>query len=218
MNGVHDMGGMEGMGALHVEKNEPVFHAAWEGRAFAIAREVQASGKLRVGLRPAIESIPAPEYLRMSYYEIWLTMIIERMVASGLVTREEIETGKATPGSPRSTPPLTAAEVPAWIAKGAPTRRDAKVAPFFKVGERVRARNLNPSMHTRLPRYARAKSGTIERDYGVFAFPDTNVYRLGEKLQHVYSVRFFARELWGNRAAPQDTVYIDMWDDYLEPA
>jgi nitrile hydratase len=72
--------------------------------------------------------------------------------------------------------------------------------------------------HTRLPRYARGKSGTIERDHGVFVFPDTDAHFLGEKPQHVYSVRFLARELWGEQAKPKDTVYIAMWDDYLEPA
>ena len=93
------------------------------------------------------------------------------------------------------------------------------MAPIkFGVGQSVRARNINPPTHTRLPRYARGKIGTIERDYGVFVFPDTNAYFLGEKPQHLYSVRFSARELWGEQAKPQDAVYINMWDDYLEPA
>ena len=77
---------------------------------------------------------------------------------------------------------------------------------------------MNPVGHTRLVRYARGKNGTIHMDHGVFLFPDTNALFLGEKPQHVYSVRFAARELWGEQAAPQDSVYIDMWDDYLEPA
>ena len=92
------------------------------------------------------------------------------------------------------------------------------MAPRFAVGQQVRARNINPLGHTRLPRYARAKTGVIDRDHGVFVFPDTNAHFLGEKPQHVYSVRFSARELWGDQAKPQDTVYLDMWDDYLEPA
>jgi nitrile hydratase len=92
------------------------------------------------------------------------------------------------------------------------------VAPRFQAGQRVRARNINPVGHTRLPRYARGKLGTIDRDYGVFVFPDTNAQFLGENPQHVYAVRFSARELWGEQAKLQDTVYISMWDDYLEPA
>ena len=82
----------------------------------------------------------------------------------------------------------------------------------------VRTRNINPVGHTRLPRYARAKSGVIDRDHGIFVFPDTAAHDLGEKPQHVYSVRFAARELWGDQAKPQDSVYLDLWDDYLERA
>jgi nitrile hydratase subunit beta len=104
------------------------------------------------------------------------------------------------------------------LALGVVSGRDVPAAPHFKVGEQVRARNINPTGHTRLPRYARGKLGTIERDHGVFVFPDTNAQFLGEKPQHVYSVRFAARELWGEQAAPRDTVNLDLWDDYLEPA
>jgi nitrile hydratase len=108
--------------------------------------------------------------------------------------------------------------VPVTLGRGGPARRDAAVAPRFKVKQRVRARNIHPAGHTRLPRYARGKLGTIIRDHGVFVFPDTNALFQGEKPQHVYSVRFAARELWGEQASPRDAVYIDMWDDYLERA
>ena len=89
---------------------------------------------------------------------------------------------------------------------------------MFKVGQRVRARNINPVGHTRLPRYVRGKTGTVIRDHGVYVFPDTNAHAQGEKRQHVYSVRFTARELWGADASPRDSVHLDMWDDYLERA
>jgi nitrile hydratase len=104
------------------------------------------------------------------------------------------------------------------LRTGGPASRDVPVTPSFKVGQLVRARNINPTGHTRLPRYARGKLGTIHLDHGVYVFPDTNAHFLGEKPQHVYSVRFAARELWGEQAAPQDSVYVDMWDDYLESA
>jgi hypothetical protein len=87
MNGIHDMGGMEDMGPIEYEKNEPVFHALWEGRVLAMARSIGRTGKFRLGLRPPIENIPARQYLQMSYYELWLTSLIERLVASDLVTR-----------------------------------------------------------------------------------------------------------------------------------
>jgi hypothetical protein len=108
--------------------------------------------------------------------------------------------------------------VPAFIAAGTPDSRDVAVAPKFQAGQRVRARNFNPPTHTRLPRYARGRLGIVERDYGVFVFPDSNAQRLGERPQHLYSVRFAARELWGDQAKPQDSVVVAMWDDYLELA
>jgi nitrile hydratase len=113
---------------------------------------------------------------------------------------------------------LTVEKAQALIAKGVPTKRNLTIDPRFQAGQHIRTRNLNPSGHTRLPRYARAKSGIIERDHGVFVFPDTNAVFLGENPQHLYSVRFSARELWGEQAPPKDSVYLNLWDDYLEPA
>jgi nitrile hydratase len=104
------------------------------------------------------------------------------------------------------------------LAKGSPSTRPVAVTPRFHVGERVRARNINPQGHTRLPRYARGKVGTIERDHGVFVFSDSDAQGLGEKPQHVYSVRFLARDLWGGEAHPSDSVYVDLWDDHLDLA
>ena len=217
MNGIHDMGGMQGMGPIEYEEKEPVFHAPWEGRVLAMTRAVTATGKLQGGLRPPIESLTAFEYLRMSYYEKWLTSLTIRIVASGLLTRAEIENGHTAEGSTKSVPALSVADVPAFMRRILPMRKD-DVAPRFQIGQHVRARNINPVTHTRLPRYVRGKAGTIERDRGVATLPDTNVYGLGEKPQHVYSVRFSARELWGDQAAAQDAVYAELWDDYLEPA
>ncbi len=219
MNGVHDMGGMHGMGPIQYERNEPVFHARWEARVYALARAVGAWRKWNIDAsRHQRELIPPAEYLRMSYYEKWIAGLVELLVKSGLATRAELESGRPVSGSPQVIPPLTADKVPPMIAKGAPASRNVPAVARFQTGQRVRARNIHPVGHTRLPRYARGKLGTIDRDHGVFVFPDTNAHFLGEKPQHVYSVRFAARELWGEQAAPHDTVYIDLWDDYLEPA
>lgn len=218
MNGIHDMGGMHGMGPIQPEKNEPVFHARWEGRVFALRRAMGAWGKWNIDTsRYEIELVPPAEYLRMSYYERQLAAFLELLVKSGLVGRGEIDSGKPSEGSPNRSPVFTVDKVAPLVAKGVPTRRNVPVAPRFQAGQRVRARNMHPVGHTRLPRYARGKAGMIERDYGVFVFPDTNAHFLGEKPQHAYSVRFAARELWGEQAAPRDSVYLAMWDDYLEP-
>jgi len=219
MNGVHDMGGMHGMGPIQYEKNEPVFHARWEGRVYALVMAVSAWGKFPVdAYRHQIELIPAGEYLRMSYYEKWFVVLGELLVKSGLATRAEVQSGRRARGSPKAVPPLPANQVMPMLAKGGPTRRDSLEAPGFQVGQRVRTRNFNPTGHTRLPRYVRGKFGTIGRDHGVFVFPDTNAHFSGENPQHVYSVRFEAQELWGDQAKPQDEVYLDLWDEYLEPA
>ena len=210
---------MHGMGPIHEDQNEPVFHQPWESRVYAMFIALGAWGKWPVDAeRHQIELIAPADYLRVSYYEKWFVAAIELMVKSGLVTRAEIESGAPAPNSPKVAPPLKAADVPAMIAQGGPASRNVPAAPRFRAGQRVRARNIHPVGHTRLPRYARARFGTVERDYGVFVFPDTNAHFLGEKPQHVYSVRFAARELWGQQAAPQDSVYVDLWDDYLDAA
>jgi nitrile hydratase subunit beta len=219
MNGVHDMGGEQDMGPIQYEKDEPVFHAPWEGRVYAMNRALGAWRKWNLDAsRHDKELMPPADYFRMSYYEKWLNSIVGLSIKGSLVTRAEIESGKPAPGSSKAAPPMIAADAQAAASIRASARRQVAVAPRFAVGQRVRARNINPVGHTRLPRYARAKSGTIERDHGVFVFPDTSAHFLGDKPQHVYSVRFSARELWGDQAKPQDAVYLDMWDDYLEPA
>jgi nitrile hydratase subunit beta len=217
MNGVHDMGGEQGMGPIQYEKDEPVFHAAWEGRVYALSQAMGAWRKWNLDAARHNGELRNPaDYFRMSYYEKALAGLTELSIKSGLVTPAEIESGKPALGSSKATPPFTTAH--AATPRKASTRRPVAVSPRFSVGQHVRARNINPLGHTRLPRYARAKFGVIDRDHGVFVFPDTIAHFLGENPQHVYSVRFAARELWGDQAAPQDAVYLDMWDDYLEPA
>jgi nitrile hydratase subunit beta len=219
MNGVHDLGGMQDMGPVQAEKNEPVFHEPWQARAFACTRAMGGWRKWNLdAMRFQREQIAPVDYFRMSYYERWIVALVELMLKNGMVTPAELESGKPDPGSAKLTPPLTAEKAQILVTKGVPASRDVAVTARFHTGERVRARNINPVVHTRLVRYARGKTGTIQMDHGVFLFPDTNALFLGEKPQHVYSVHFTARELWGEQAPPQDSVYIDMWDDYLEPA
>ena len=220
MNGVHDMGGMHGMGPIQHEENEPVFHARWESRVFAMYIALGAWRKWNIdAARHSREVIPPAEYLRMSYYEKWFAGQIELLLKSGLVTAAEIESGVPAAGTAKATPPLTADKITVvMLANFINASRDVPVAPRFQAGQRVRPRNIHPVGHTRLPRYARGKIGAVDRVHGVFVFPDTNAHFLGEKPQHLYSVRFAARELWGEQAAPQDSVYLNLWDDYLDAA
>jgi len=219
MNGVHDMGGMQGFGPIRPEINEPVFHDAWEGRVLTMVMAIAAWGRFGADQRRYVrELIPSAQFLAMSYYEIWYTGLIANMIEAGMVTRAEIEHGVPSAGSAKLTPALSAARVPTFFANGSPKKRDVPAVARFRVGQRVRTRNIHPPTHTRLPRYARGRNGVVERDHGIFVFPDTNALFLGEKPQHLYSVRFAARELWGDQASAKDNVCIDLWDDYLEPA
>ena len=219
MNGIHDMGGLQDMGPVQHERDEPVFHAEWEGRVYAINSALRASGKWNLDAwRHQIELLPPVEYMQMTYYERWLRINEQLLVKHGLVTPAELASGKPDPGSTKAIPALTAAAVASRLGRGIASSHDPAVRSQFKVGQRVRARNMNPVGHTRLPRYARGKVGIIGRDHGVYLFPDTNAHFQGQKRQHVFSVRFTARELWGEHASARDTVHLDMWDDYLEHA
>jgi nitrile hydratase len=152
----------------------------------------------------------------MSYYERWFTMLVNRLLRSELITAQELATGKADPARPK--PALPPTGTPSLVPSAA--RLDSRIVPAFKVGQTVRARNLHPAGHTRLPRYTRGKRGTVIRHNGVFALQDSDVNgrSLGGKPQQVYTVRFAARELWGDRASTRDAVYVDLWEDYLERA
>jgi nitrile hydratase len=116
-------------------------------------------------------------------------------------------------------PPIKAEAVADAITGGFPTRRDdAEAKARFAAGAKVRALNIHPKTHTRLPRYVRGHEGVIHADLGVFGFPDWNSEYKGHKAQHCYTVRFSQQTLWGRDAAPGDSLYIDLWEDYLEPA
>lgn len=112
---------------------------------------------------------------------------------------------------------LAVENVEALISTGASARMAEDVPPRFRPGDRVTARNINSASHTRLPRYVRGKTGVVEVDHGVFCFNDTNAHGLGHRPQHVYGVRFGARDLWGEQAASRDTLYLDLFEDYVEP-
>lgn len=219
MNSVHDMGGMHGLGPIAPERDEPLFHAPWEARVLGLTLAVGALGKWNIDAgRHARERIPGPDYLRMSYYEKWLAGLVTLMIEHGLVTPAELAGGEPALAAPEGMSPLTPDGVAAMLRRGGPARRDTPAAVRFAAGERVRARVLNPTGHTRLPRYVRGREGSIERCYGSHVFPDSNAHFQGEAPQPLYNVRFAARELWGPDAAPRDAVHLDLWESYLEPA
>lgn len=228
MNGVHDMGGMHGLGPVVPEKDEPVFHHEWERRAFALTVATGFLGKWNLDMgRFAREQMPPAEYLATSYYEHWLWGLEKLLEDKGLLTRAETDARLCAGDRPPDVRPaaarqdvrvLHAANVERVLRHGRNARVDENVAPRFQTGDSVVTRNINPPGHTRLPRYARGKRGVIAGDHGVWVFPDTHAAGAGPKPQHCYSVRFAAREIWGSQAAERDRIYIDLFDDYLDPA
>ena len=217
MNGAQDMGGMMGFGPVE-EIDEPVrYHASWERRALGLTLAMGATGSWSIDdSRAARESLPPGEYLASSYYQIWIKGVEKLVLARNLVEPDELDAGKALV-SPRPVKRVLRAEdVPAVLARGAPCDRPATAPAAFKVGDRVRMKNIHPAGHTRLPRYARGRAGTIAIVHGVHVFPDTNAAGDGEAPQWLYCVRFPARELWGEAASPRDTIAIDAWESYCE--
>ena len=218
MNGAQDMGGMMGFGPVLPEKDEPVFHAPWERRAFALTLAMGAPGRWNIDQsRSARESLHPAEYLAKSYYEIWIAGLEKLMAERGLVTSDEIDAGKSL-HPPKAVPRvLTAERVPTVLASGGPTERAAAAPQRFQVGQLVRAHNVHPTGHTRLPRYVRGHVGTVTHVHGAHVLPDSNAAGRGENPQWLYTVRFAARELWGEAADPTGTVSVDAWESYLEP-
>jgi nitrile hydratase subunit beta len=218
VNGIHDMGGMDGFGSVRADSGEGPFEHPWEAHAFAHLLACGALGKWNNdAVRSHFETFSPSDYLTLRYFERWNLGLIRLLLDAGLVTEEEISTGRADPTAVKMTLPLREGDVPAVLAAGEPYNRALSREPLFSVGSRVRARNIHPETHTRLPRYARGKRGMIDRRHGVFVFPDTNARRIGEHPQHLYSVRFDPRELWGDRADARAPVYIDIWEPHLEP-
>ncbi|MGH1590900.1 nitrile hydratase subunit beta [Methylobacterium phyllosphaerae] len=219
MNGAQDLGGSHGFGPVVPEPDEPVFHAAWERRVFAMAMAMGYTGAWNLdGSRATRESLPPAEYLSSSYYEIWLKALEKQVVATGLATQAEIEAGAAAEPAKPVARILASGDLEARFRAGFPSSRPPEAPARFAVGEDVRARNIHPAGHTRLPRYVRGKRGRIVRVDGAFVFPDTNAYRAGENPTWLYTVAFTAQDLWGEHGDPGGIVTVAAFEPYLDPA
>jgi nitrile hydratase subunit beta len=226
VNGAHDLGGMHGFGPVAHQENEPVFHEEWEGRVFGLRVATEPLGLFDTTdqLRFAIESLPPGRYLSASYYELRLIAIEQELLARGLITRDELdqrtshyEQNPSAP-PPRREDPELKERVVAKIHSFPPKSEQPVAPPRFQVGDRVRARNVHPHGHTRLPRYVRGKVGIVERVHAAHGLPDLTAERRPAEPMAVYGVRFTARELWGDAADPKSTLAMDLWESYLEPA
>ena len=216
-NSIHDMGGMHGFGPVEAEPNEPPFHERWEGRLFAMQRSMGFTGLWTIDAgRASLEALPPLDYLGSSYYRRWFLGLEKRLLQRDLVGEDEIAAGHSLRVGTQLPRKLTAADVEKTLMRGdfaRPTNQPAR----FKEGDRVRTKNINPATHTRLPRYARAKTGTVEAVRGCHVFPDTAALDAGESPQWLYTVVFTARELWGEDADPAVKVSIEAFEPYLDP-
>jgi nitrile hydratase len=218
MNGGQDLGGQMGFGPVRPEPHEPVFHGEWEKRMLALNVAAGAMGHWTIDeIRHARESIPPADYLSLSYYEIWYAGLREVLLRHGFATPEELENGK--PVQPGTVPKrvLKGEDVPAVLRRGFPYERQAAAPARFAVGDKVRTIVMHPQHHTRLPRYARGKTGIVERVTGCHVFPDTGAHGEPETAQWLYTVVFTGPELWGCDADPTSSVSIEAWESYLEP-
>jgi nitrile hydratase len=218
MDGVHDMGGMDGFGKVEVEKDEPVFHAPWEGRVLAMQRAMGYAGAWHIDhSRFAQERLPPVRYLSASYYQRWALAMERNVIERGYASAEELNAGHAaTPGKTLQRK-LTPEVAKTGLSRGSFYRQQQGPARF-KVGDRVRARNIHPPTHTRLPRYVRGRTGVVELIHGCHMYPDSVATDQGDNPQWLYTVVFASRELWGPDADPTLTISVDAFEPYLEPA
>lgn len=219
MNGGHDLGGMHGLGPIAPEPDEPVFHAEWERRIFALTLAMGAHRRWTLDRsRFTRENRHPVDYLSSSYYELWLKALEQLAGEEGFLRADEIAAGRALAPKPgHARPPLTADEVGPTLARGGPSERPVATKPRFAVGDSVRVKLATSPLHTRAPRYVRGRPGVIEAHHGGHVFPDANAAGQGEQPTHLYTVRFAARDLWGEQAATRDSVCADLWEPYLEP-
>jgi nitrile hydratase subunit beta len=214
MNGVHDLGGMHGFGPVEREPGPPALEP-WEAAVIAIQSDTMRAGLYNIDeFRHAIERMEPVHYLASSYFEHWLDGIARLLDEKGLVSRAEVD-ARAAGDMARAAGDIDPA--PPDPRRGT-VRRDIEAPARFGTGDRVRTRTFAPLGHTRLARYARGKRGMVHLHRGAYVFPDTNAHGRGEQACHVYSVRFEARELWGDSAEPGTAIYVDLWEPYLLPA
>lgn len=216
MNGAQDLGGMQAFGPICPDGDASPFHADWERRVLAITLAMGATGKWNIDMsRAARESLPPAQYLSSSYYQIWFEGLKKLVLSTGLATAEEIESGESKSAGVSLPRVLMANEVAAALLRGSPADRPVAAEARFNIGDEVRARQINPSTHTRLPRYCRGRRGRIVAMHGAHVFPDANAIGPGGQTHWLYTVRFDAVELWGPDTTAA-SVCVDCWEPYLE--
>ena len=221
MDGIHDLGGKHGFGAVNPEPNEPVFHERWEARVFAM--NLQLGGNLDRS-RHAIERIDPISYLADTYYGRWLGGLETRLVEDGVLSQSEITERAQALGAghddrvaarPKSTRDQFRDQQPS-MSRFDSAERPLKTSPRFAVGDQVRTTAASAEGHTRMPAYVRGCVGKVIGLHGGWVFPDSHAHGNGEGPEYLYTVRFTTETLWGSGGEKNVELSIDLFEPYLE--
>jgi nitrile hydratase beta subunit len=221
MDGIHDMGGMQGFGPVPIEYDEALFKAPWEARVLAM--KIATTGHTGANVdrfRHLIERMPPANYLNASYYQRWLHSMLQQYLEAGMLTATDLA-AIAAGTNPEETNSSSTTAIPAVKMRelmshySAPTEEHSP-QPQFAIGAAVHTKNIHPPGHCRLPGYARGKVGEVVAAHGLHLFADDRGSGLGDTLQHLYTLKFMATELWGENANPRDSVNLELWESHLE--
>jgi nitrile hydratase len=218
MDGVHDLGGREGFGAIVDKDDDRPFHAEWEMRAFGIKQAVAAAKSWTIDwFRHCRELVAPVDYLTRPYFDQWITTRAAQLIDEGYLTLDEIKAGASAFAPKPSVPAQTPEAARAFVKTPESFAVSVNRPPRFVPGEKVRCRLDGGSGHTRLPGYARGRAGAIHARHGGHVLPDASAR--GEKRgEHLYTVSFASSDLWPEARGSADRVFVDLWESYLEPA
>jgi nitrile hydratase len=218
MDNIADMGGTLGWGHVRPPTgDEPVFREPWQSRAFALTLlSIRVSGQNIDAFRYAQERLDRAAYLDDGYFGRWLNAAEMMLTDSAILAPGAIDArARNLRGEDAPEPAIPEPARPGYVPAGRGSLRTVENAPAFAVGERVRAKDMSPPGHTRLPRYVRGHTGVVERIQPAAVLPDTNAQFEGENAQYVYSVRFGSGELWGAEAEAF-SLTAELYESYLE--
>lgn len=216
MNGVHDLGGMDGF-RVPVRDQGFALHEKWERLTWGMLLATAGTPGIPGSSRRFIESLPPARYLTMPYYARFLEARRKAFLDAGLVTQEELD----NPDGPVAMPnlsgftPATPEQVLQFLRREHSGQLNVTAPAAFAVGDDVVVKNDHPAGHTRVPRYVRGHRGTIQRAHGVHVFEDDVAPGTRVGPQHLYTVAFTGPELWGSRGHPRDRLHVELWEIHL---
>jgi nitrile hydratase len=222
MDGIHDVGGMDGFGPVDTTEHEDTFHEPWEGETYATFVAGLGSGTFGIdAFRHSIERMPPADYLTSDYYDRWVTAITRLFVERGVLDPDAVrERTRAFADGDATVPERTDPDLIGELAAGVNDAYDSSGTPSepaFEAGDRVVVRNHAPSGHTRCPAYVRRAEGTVRAYRGSHTYPDAAAHG-DERSEPLYNVRFSAAELWGDRGDDGASISVELWEPYLRHA